>query len=65
MKKFIGLVLLIVIIIGFTGINIKMKDGKDIKVPPYIKNVLNDKKKMNEAKKVFNEATEAITKTVE
>ena len=48
------------IIVGFTGVNLKV-NGTAFKIPPYIKNVVTDKKKMEEAKKVFNTAKEKLS----
>ena len=61
MRKLIGtIVVILLIIVGFTGVNLKV-NGTAFKIPPYIKNVLNDKKKMEEAKKVFNTAKEKLS----
>lgn len=50
MRKLIGtIVVILLIIVGFTGVNLKV-NGTAFKIPPYIKNVLNDKKKIDEAK---------------
>lgn len=61
MRKLIGtIVVVLLIIIGFTGVNLKV-NGTAFKIPPYIKNVVTDKKKMDEAKKVFKTAKEKIS----
>lgn len=61
MRKLIGtIVVVLLIIIGFTGVNLKV-NGTEFKIPPYIKNVVTDKKKMEEAKKVFNTAKEKLS----
>lgn len=61
MRKLIGtIVVVLLIIVGFTGVNLKV-NGTEFKIPPYIKNVVTDKKKMDEAKKVFNTAKEKIS----
>lgn len=50
MRKLIGtIVVILLIVVGFTGVNLKV-NGTAFKIPPYIKNVLNDKKKIDEAK---------------
>lgn len=64
MRKLIGtIVVILIIVVGFTGVNLKVNDT-GLKIPPYIKNVLNDKKKMDKAKEVFNDAKEKITEEV-
>lgn len=61
MRKLIGtIVVILLIIVGFTGVNLKV-NGTAFKIPPYIKNVVTDKKKMEEAKKVFNTAKEKLS----
>lgn len=61
MRKLIGtIVVALLVIVGFTGVNLKV-NGTEFKIPPYIKNVITDKKKMDEAKKVFNTAKEKIS----
>lgn len=46
MRKLIGtIVVILLIIVGFTGVNLKV-NGTTFKIPPYIKNVVTDKKKM-------------------
>jgi hypothetical protein len=61
MRKLIGtIVVVLLVIVGFTGVNLKV-NGTEFKIPPYIKNVVTDKKKMDEAKKVFNTAKEKIS----
>lgn len=61
MRKLIGtIVVILLIIVGFTGVNLKV-NGTTFKIPPYIKNVVTDKKKMEEAKKVFNTAKEKLS----
>lgn len=61
MRKLIGtIVVVLLIIIGFTGVNLKV-NGTEFKIPSYIKNVVTDKKKMEEAKKVFNTAKEKLS----
>lgn len=58
MRKLIGtIVVILLIIVGFTGVNLKV-NGTAFKIPPYIKNVVTDKKKIEETKKVFNIAKE-------
>lgn len=58
MRKLIGtIVVALLVIVGFTGVNLKV-NGTEFKIPPYIKNVVTDKKKMDEAKKVFKTAKE-------
>lgn len=58
MRKLIGtIVVILLIVVGFTGVNLKV-NGTAFKIPPYIKNVLNDKKK------VFNEAKDKLTDEV-
>lgn len=50
MRKLIGtIVVILLIVVGFTGVNLKV-NGTAFKIPPYIKNVMNDKKKIDEAK---------------
>lgn len=64
MRKLIGtIVVILLIVVGFTGVNLKVNETA-FKIPPYIKNVLNDKKKIDEAKKVFNEAKDKLTDEV-
>ena len=61
MRKLIGtIVVILLIIVGFTGVNLKV-NGTAFKIPPYIKNVVTDKKKMEEAKKVFNTTKEKLS----
>lgn len=61
MRKLIGtIVVILLIIVGFTGVNLKV-NGTAFKIPPYIKNVVTDKKKMEETKKVFNTAKEKLS----
>lgn len=61
MRKLIGtIVVILLIIVGFTGVNLKV-NGTAFKIPPYIKNVVTDKKKMEEAKKVFNTVKEKLS----
>ena len=61
MRKLIGtIVVALLVIVGFTGVNLKVNET-EFKIPPYIKNVVTDKKKMDEAKKVFNTAKEKIS----
>nr|UVY03585.1 MAG: hypothetical protein [Bacteriophage sp.] len=44
MRKLIGtIVVILLIIVGFTGVNLKV-NGTAFKIPPYIKNVLNEAK---------------------
>ena len=65
MRKLIGtIVVILLIIVGFTGVNLKV-NGTAFKIPPYIKNVVTDKKKMEEAKKVFNTAKEKYSQIKE
>lgn len=62
MRKLIGtIVVVLLIIIGFTGVNLKV-NGTEFKIPSYIKNVVTDKKKMEgQLKKVFNTAKEKLS----
>lgn len=64
MRKLIGtIVVILLIIVGFTGVDLKV-NGAAFKIPPYIKNILNDKKKIDEAKRVFNAAKDKLTDEV-
>jgi len=61
MRKLIGTIVVVLLIVaGFTGVNLKVNET-EFKIPPYIKNVINDKKKMEEAKKVLNTAKEKLS----
>lgn len=61
MRKLIGtIVVILIIIVGFTGVDLKV-NGAGVKIPPYIKNVISDEKKIDKAKEVFDTAKEKIT----
>lgn len=65
MRKFIGtIVVILIIVVGFTGVNLKINDT-GVKIPPFIKNVLNDKETVDKAKEVVNEAKDKIVEVVE
>lgn len=64
MRKFIGtIVVILIIVVGFTGVNLKVNDT-GVNIPPFIKNVLDDKETVDKAKEVFNEAKEKIVEEV-
>ena len=53
MRKLIGtIVVILLIIVGFTGVNLKV-NGTAFKIPPYIKNVVTDKKENGRSKESF------------
>lgn len=60
MRKLIGtVVVILIIIVGFTGVDLRV-NGVGMRIPPYIKNVINDEKKIDEAKEIFDSAKDKL-----
>lgn len=64
MRKLIGTIVVIaIIVVGFTGVSLSV-NGHDLRIKPFIKELIEDEDKRNELKEKAEETAEATREAV-